>query len=116
MTKQSMSHKALPTGCEQALREMGERIAMARKRRSMTQAALAARMFVTPKTVQRLEQGEAGVSLGVLISALLSLNLENDICKVAALETDALGIAQERSRLHRQQRVRKPRVSSDSEF
>ncbi|SDF97289.1 hypothetical protein SAMN05192586_12120 [Desulfovibrio legallii] len=37
--------------------------------------------------------------MGTLITALLTLGLENDINTVAAMETDMIGLAHERRRL-----------------
>lgn len=107
MTKNSRSRTALPAICQKEILDFGERIALARKRRDMTLTDMATRMMVSVKTVQRLEQGAPGISLGVLITALMCLGLEKDIQALAAMETDSIGLAHERQRLMGRQRVRK---------
>ena len=99
MTKKSFAKIALSQDCLKTLGEMGERIRLARKRRNMTISDLAARMMTSPKTVQRLEKGESGISLGVLMASLMCLGLEKDMDKVAAMETDVIAFAHDRRRL-----------------
>jgi len=99
MTKNSMAKLSLPPNYLRVLRELGERIHFARKRRGMTLSDLAARMMSSSRTVQRLEKGDPGISLGVLMAALMSLGLERDIEKLAAVETDAIALAHDRRRL-----------------
>lgn len=78
---------------------LGERIRIARKRRAMTIQELASRMFVTRKTVSRLEKGDPGVSLGVFASALWVLGLDKSLLEVAVPERDEVGLFRERQRL-----------------
>ncbi|MCL2458656.1 MAG: helix-turn-helix domain-containing protein [Desulfobulbus sp.] len=99
MSKKSMAKDSLSPDSARMLRELGERIRFARKRRGMTISDLAARMMSSPATVQRLEKADPGISLGVLMSALLCLGLEKDIASVAAMETDFRGLAYDRRRL-----------------
>lgn len=101
-----MAKNSLSPAYLKILRELGERIRFARKRRSMTLSALAAGMMASSKTVQRLENGDTGISLGVLMAALMCLGLEKDLVKVAAMETDAVALAHDRRRLM-DKRVRK---------
>ena len=68
---------------------------------------MAGRMFVTRKTLQRLEKGEATVSLGVLASALMILGLEADIEKLADPVTDSVGAILDKEKYAKQKRVRK---------
>lgn len=74
---------------------------------------MASRMFVTRKTLARLEKGDPGVSFAVFASALWVLGLEKDLLSIAAPEQDKIGIFQERKRLP--ERVRRPR-SDDLDF
>jgi len=105
MTHKSRSELGLPVPiCEEAAR-IGANIRLARKRRGITQAEMAERMFVTRKTLSRLEQGEVSASIGVLLSALWVLGLERDIMGVADPAKDAVGLQRERALLPK--RVRK---------
>ena len=59
----------MPPAVRERLVRIGERVRLARRRRGITQDEMAERMFVTRKTLSRLELGEPGVSLAVLASA-----------------------------------------------
>jgi hypothetical protein len=56
-------------------------------------------MYVSQQTLIRLEAGEPGVSLQVLLSALHVLGLENNLLTVADPMTDELGISLEKRML-----------------
>ena len=99
MTKNSLAKHSLSPDCLRILSAFGERIRFARKRRGMTLSDLAAGMLSSSSTVQRLERGDAGISLGVFMAALMCLGLEKDMEKVAAMETDVGALARDRRRL-----------------
>lgn len=65
------------------LRVYGARLRTARIRRRWSQADLAARMNVERRTVARLEKGDPGVSMSVLLSALRVLGLWHTVEHVA---------------------------------
>lgn len=54
-----------------AIKSLGENMALARKRRGLSQADLASRMGVSVSTVRRMEDGHPGMALQHLASALL---------------------------------------------
>ena len=54
-----------------AIKSLGKNIELARKRRGLSQADLAARMGVSVSTVRRMEDGHPGMALQYLASALL---------------------------------------------
>ncbi len=99
MSRNSTAISALPPKSISRLRDLGHRIRLARKRRKLTLRELADLMLVSVATLQRLEKGAPGVSLGTLMTALTCLQLENDIDAVAAMETDMVGLEYERRRL-----------------
>lgn len=113
MTRNSKAQAALSQQEQEALRDLGERIRFARKRRKQTLANLAKRMLVTPKTLRRLEQGDPGVSLGLLTSALFCLGLDQDLAKLADPANDEIGQRHDSDRLAKVKRVRPPRVDLD---
>lgn len=86
-----MGNRSVPTYPRYArLAEgLGERIRTARMRRRLTVTEMAERMGVTRPTLNRLEQGDLAVGLGVLVRALGVLGLEDDLAKLAA--DDELG-------------------------
>jgi DNA-binding XRE family transcriptional regulator len=98
MTPKSKFRNGFPLAIGDALVHIGERVRLARTRRGITQAEMAARMFVTRKTLSRLEKGELGVSLAVLGSALWVLGLESGLQEIANPESDAVGLHRERQR------------------
>ena len=113
MTRCSLSKSALPATVTENMVRIGERICLARKRRSISQADMAARMFVTRKTLSRLENGETSVSLGVLLSALWVLGLERDILDLAAPEKDIVGLQMEKALLPKRIHTAKTIIEPD---
>lgn len=77
---------------------------------------MASRMFITRKTLARLEKGEPGVSLAVLTSALWVLGLENDLKKLADPEQDTVGIFHERKRLPERVRPAQSDLKDELDF
>jgi len=94
--------------------QLGERIRIARKRRAITMEDMASRMFVTRKTLARLENGDPGVSLAVFFSALWVLGLEKDLLEIAVPEHDKVGLYRERQRLP--EKVRPIKSKDDLDF
>jgi transcriptional regulator with XRE-family HTH domain len=99
MSKNNQTQSSLPSDVTQIIARLGERIRIARKRRAVTMEDMAARMFVNRKTLSRLENGEAGISLAVFAAALWVLGLEKDLLEMASPEHDTVGIFRERQRL-----------------
>lgn len=66
---------AISTPVRHALSVMGKTIAVARKRKGVSQTELATRMGVTPVTVARIEKGHPGSSLGTVFKALWLLDM-----------------------------------------
>lgn len=76
-----------------ALKSLGLNIELARRRRGLSQADLAARMSVSVSTVRRLEDGHPGTALTYLASAL---QVFGDLEKLSLLldtQADAVGLA-----------------------
>lgn len=104
MTQKKIKN-TLPADVLGHINKLGERIRIARKRRRLTSEELARKMFVSRKTLFRLENGDPGISIGVLASALWALGLEDELLKLVDPELDKVGIFHERQRLPK--RVRK---------
>ncbi len=105
MARVTLGNEALPDGAVTALRILGSNIDVARKRRKLTQAEMAAHMFVTVKTLRRVLAGDSGVGIGVYASALHVLGLADQLTMLASQESDAVGNWQERKSLPK--RIRK---------
>lgn len=78
----------LPTA-EKVLRDIGENIKLARKRRKLSESQLAERGGISRSTVQLLEKGEPGVSMSAYVQVLFVLGLQEDLRKIAS--DDPLG-------------------------
>jgi transcriptional regulator with XRE-family HTH domain len=70
MPKQSNAIASLPPDVRKALGQLGENIALSRKRRRETQQAWAQRLGVSVPTLIRLEKGDATVAMGTYATAL----------------------------------------------
>jgi transcriptional regulator with XRE-family HTH domain len=114
MTKKTLSVSSLPPEVADALSHLGQNIGIARRRRKITLEEMASRMFVTRKTLSRLENGTPGVSLAVLASALWVLGFEKDLLEIAHPEKDKVGMYRERQRLPK--RVRPSKTKDDLDF
>jgi len=90
-----------------AAQRLGECVAQARKRRGLTQAALAQQAGLSLPTVQRLEQGQAQLSTGRLFDVLDVLDPELLQKVVDVVAADTLGQAIQDQR--QPQRVRSRR-------
>lgn len=102
---QKLTRHSLPFEITEHISQLGSRIRLARKRRKLTSEELAEKMFVSRKTLFRLENGDPGISLGIFASALWALGLDKDLSNIADPEQDKIGIFQERRNLP--QRIRK---------
>lgn len=89
-----------------ALEFLGQNIRLARRKRNFSIQSFADRMGVTEKTVQRLEHGQEGVSIGTLAMALLVLGELRRIEDLLDVAKDDFGLLSDQERLP--QRIRKP--------
>ena len=114
MSQKIKVQEGLPAEARALIAQLGERIRIARKRRAITMEDMASRMFVTRKTLARLENGDLGVSLAVFTSALWILGLEKDLHAIAAPEQDKIGLYRQQQRLPK--RVRQKSSLDDLNF
>ena len=114
MPKASLAIKALPTPATKAVELLARDIVTARKRRRIPQRLLAQRMMVSLDTVQRLERGDPGVSLGVMATALWALGLIDRLAALASPDHDTVGKSEELRRLPKHARTpRTPEADLD---
>jgi transcriptional regulator with XRE-family HTH domain len=85
--------KAANIPVDKALRNLGRSIELARRRRAMSQADLAARMNVSVSTVRRLEDGNSGTALIYLASALQVFGALDQLSLLLDTPTDSVGLA-----------------------
>ena len=89
MARVTSSAQALPSILAEQLATLGTNLRLARKRRRISRAAMAERMMVNPKTVDRMEKGDPALGIGII--AVLSYE---------AAEVAAEGTARTRKPLH----------------
>jgi transcriptional regulator with XRE-family HTH domain len=78
-----------PLDVRDSLRQLGKRIAIARKASEFRQADLADRAGVSRSTLVEIEKGSPHVTIGNYFSVLWALDVLGDADKVAALESDS---------------------------
>lgn len=103
--------KPLPIEVTERIKELGYRVRLARTRRGMSIAEVAAKAGINRNTLNALELGKAGVALGAYITVLWSLGLDKTLDGVAHPDADTHGKTLEASR--RPARVRKSQQSKN---
>jgi len=98
---------SLPLPVVHVLRKLGRDLAMARRKRGISTADMAARLFVSKDTLWRLEKGDPGVSMGTLATAAFVLQLHQRLGELAAPGTDDLALGLDEQRLPKRIRTRR---------
>ena len=89
----------MPLPVTHALRKLGRDLALARRKRGLSTADMASRLFVSRDTLWRLERGDASVALGTLATALFVLQLHGRLADLAAPASDELALRLDEQRL-----------------
>lgn len=82
---------AAPAAVRRVLRKLGADIHDARRRRQLTMAVVADRAFTTRATLQRVEDGDPSVGMGIYAAVLHALGLLDGLAGVADLSADTRG-------------------------
>ncbi|MDO9433877.1 XRE family transcriptional regulator [Hydrogenophaga sp.] len=106
MSKRSAAIDAMPSAVLAHLRQLGEHLAVARKRRREPMKSWALRIGVSEPTLMRMEKGDPSVSMGVYATALWLIGRSEALVEVAAPEHDQ-GALEEAVRAARARSVRK---------
>lgn len=104
----------LPDLVTSALARIGADIALARKRRGLTQARLAASAGITLPSLRAIERGNPTTGIGLYFTVLWALGLEHEFVHLVDASGDRVGLTLEASRAP--QRVRAPGVGTDDDF
>lgn len=88
MPKPSTALLTLPPAAAQALRTLGENLAIARTRRRESQRAWARRLGVSVPTLIRMERGDPGVGAGIYATALWLMGAVNGLAELSAPAAD----------------------------
>jgi len=103
--------KILPIEAAERIKDLGHRVRLARTRRGMSIAEAAAKAGINRNTLNALELGKPGVSIGAYVTVLWALGLDRTLDGVAHPDTDTHGKTLEASR--RPARVRKSQKSKN---
>ena len=88
MPKTSQALLTMPPAAAQALRALGENLAIARTRRRESQRAWAKRLGVSVPTLIRMERGDPGVGAGIYATALWLMGTVSGLPELAAPAAD----------------------------
>lgn len=75
------------------LRKLGADIHDARRRRKLSMVVVAERAFTSRSTLQKVEAGDASVSIGIYAGVLQALGLLHGLGQMADISNDAVGQA-----------------------
>lgn len=90
-----------------SLSQLGADIRDARRRRRLTMALVAERAFTSRSTLQRIEEGDPAVSMGIYAAVLHSLGLLDKLVQLAGPSADILGQALAAEALPRRIRLKR---------
>ncbi len=102
----------LPVPVQRALRKLGGDMRDARLRRRIPTKIMAERASISRTTLNKVEKGAPGVSLGIYATVLFVLGMVNRLAELADVTTDTMGLALEEKNLP--QRIRRSRKSGAS--
>src|SRR6185295_4733514 len=97
-----------PAAVRRMLRKLGADIHDARRRRRLPMAVIAERAFTSRTTLQRVEAGDAGVSIGIYAAVLQALGLLEGLGQIADISQDSIGQALSAAELPARARLRRP--------
>ena len=110
----NIQRKPYPAAVLDQLGRLGGFVAVARKRRGLTQLALAQKAGLGRATVLRIERGHPATEVGAWLSVLWALGLERSAARLAHPDDDDEGLTLERSRLPQRARGRASRSLDDA--
>lgn len=97
-----------PIAVRRALKELGQDINDARRRRRLPAKILAERAFASRPTLRRIEAGDHTVGIGIYAAVLNALGLLDGLRKLAEPANDAIGLALSGDSLPTRIRLQKP--------
>lgn len=101
--RQSASGSPIPV--RRALRKLGHDIRDARRRRRIPVAIMAERASISRMTLNKVEKGEPGVSMGSYATVLFVLGMADRLADLADPKNDGVGLTLEEE--HLPQRIRR---------
>ncbi len=101
--------KRFPLPVQRVLRKLGRDVRDARLRRRIPTTIMAERASVSRTTLNKVEKGDPGVSLGIYATVLFVLGLSDRLADLADIRTDTVGLELEEENLP--QRIRRSKKS-----
>ncbi|CAB3788728.1 helix-turn-helix transcriptional regulator [Pararobbsia alpina] len=101
------SKQPLPLPVQRALRKLGNDLALARRRRHMTQASVAERIGASRPTIQRMEQGDPRVPIHFIARAMYLFGEIDAINELMDTARDDIGLTLMDAQLPQRVRNRK---------
>ncbi len=102
---ESHTIKGLPLPVQRVLRKLGRDVRDARLRRRIPTTIMAKRASISRTTLNKLEKGDPGVSLGIYATVLFVLGLADRLGDLADARNDTVGLELEQENLP--QRIRR---------
>lgn len=107
-----LTSKRLPLPVQHVLRKFGRDIRVARLRRRIPTTIMAQRASISRMTLNKVEKGNPGVSLGAYATVLFVLGLTDRLRDLADVTADTVGLELEEENLP--QRIRRSRKRKHS--
>jgi DNA-binding XRE family transcriptional regulator len=108
-------NKSLPLPVQRVLRKLGGDIRDARLRRRIPTTIMAERASVSRTTLNKVEKGDPGVSLGIYATVLFVLGLVDRLGDLADSRNDTVGLELEEENLPKRiRRSKKSKASSSN--
>lgn len=101
--------KSLPLPVVRALKNLGQGLSEARRRRRIPAALLAERTSINRMTLHKIERGDPGVAMGSYATVLFSLGLIEHLQAMADVRNDSVGLSLDEENLPRRIRLPKKR-------
>lgn len=108
MPKASQAITSLPPAASQALKDLGQNLAVARIRRKESQRVWAKRLGVSIPTLIRLERGDPGVGIGIVATALWMIGRAAAMPELADPQHDRGALEQDVREAMRRRAARSP--------
>lgn len=98
MPRQNLSPKDFPQAVLNEIEQLGQNIAVARKRRGETQAQWARKLGVSQPTMARIERGDPSVAMASYVMCMWLINQAHGLAALVAPHNDQAALEQEVAR------------------
>src|SRR5438128_9010294 len=112
--RKGQSSSRTPIPVTRALRKLGHDIRDARRRRRIPVAILAQRASISRMTLNKVEKGDPGVSLGTYATVLFVLGMVERLADLADPKNDAVGLELEEEHLPKRIRFSRRQKPTDT--